>query len=247
MDTKGFIKAPDLPLASVPMTAFLFLTGGELLVETGKESHLCYAGQLLIIPSKTPFIIRYYNNCTGYCGGFTPAALSADTGMILPAEVLHTAFWFDEGVFAGELFNMLAISYENSGTDFIARGLELLLCMAGTPRQKLTHPLVELFLEKLFDETAPILSGKDYAQACGVSLNWLNRTVKKETGRSVGGWIDTARLGRAKKLLQDGSMAIIDIASAVGLDDQSYFSRFFKRNCGMTPSEFRKRLKTKHG
>ena len=41
-------------------------------------------------------------------------------------------------------------------------------------------------------------------------------------------------------ILVDSSM--IDIAVAVGLDDQSYFARFFKKHTGVTPSEFRKSM-----
>ena len=58
----------------------------------------------------------------------------------------------------------------------------------------------------------------------------------------MGSWIDTARVTRAKRLLRDTDSSMIDIAVAVGLDDQSYFARFFKKHTGVTPSEFRKSM-----
>ena len=45
---------------------------------------------------------------------------------------------------------------------------------------------------------------------------------------------------RAKGLLSATQMSFIDIASAVGIEDQSYFSRFFRKHTGHTPTEYRK-------
>ncbi|MGX8690316.1 MAG: helix-turn-helix domain-containing protein, partial [Bacteroidaceae bacterium] len=72
--------------------------------------------------------------------------------------------------------------------------------------------------------------------------NYLSRQVKQHTGRSVGAWIDIVRVIRAKRLLAGTSVPIIDVAARVGLEDQSYFSRFFKRETGQTPTEFRKAM-----
>ena len=52
-------------------------------------------------------------------------------------------------------------------------------------------------------------------------------------------WIEISRLNLAKSLLKQGSLQISEIAAAVGIDDQSYFTRFFKKNEGYTPSQYR--------
>ena len=81
-----------------------------------------------------------------------------------------------------------------------------------------------------------------YASEIGISENYLSRLVKKSTGRSVGAWIDIVRIQRAKRLLAKTREPVIDIATAVGIDDQSYFSRLFKKETGLTPSSFRKKM-----
>ena len=43
----------------------------------------------------------------------------------------------------------------------------------------------------------------------------------------------------AKQLLRNRSLSIAEIAEKTGLVDQSYFSRFFKKKMGITPSEYR--------
>ena len=55
-------------------------------------------------------------------------------------------------------------------------------------------------------------------------------------------WIEISRLNLAKSLLKQGDMQIAEIAVAVGIDDQSYFTRFFKKSEGYTPSQYRDML-----
>ena len=47
------------------------------------------------------------------------------------------------------------------------------------------------------------------------------------------------RMENAKELLLDSDMSILEIGAAVGIDDQNYFSRIFKKHCGVSPIEFR--------
>ena len=81
-----------------------------------------------------------------------------------------------------------------------------------------------------------------YAEEIGISENYLSRLVKKATGRSVGAWMDIVRIQRAKRLLTETREPVIDIAVAVGIEEQSYFSRLFKKETGLTPSAFRKKM-----
>ena len=47
---------------------------------------------------------------------------------------------------------------------------------------------------------------------------------------------------KAKELLEDESFMIKDVAMQVGIDDQFYFNKVFKKVYGMSPSEYRKKL-----
>ena len=99
-----------------------------------------------------------------------------------------------------------------------------------------------MFLDRIFDREKEFLGVAGYAEELNVTPNYLNRLVRKSTGRSANEWIEISRLTYAKLLLRRKELAIIDVAAMVGLPDQSYFSRFFKKMEGVTPSEFRKDL-----
>lgn len=86
-----------------------------------------------------------------------------------------------------------------------------------------------LNLEKVFDVSQPFSSVAGYASLLGVTPSHLNRTVKAETGKSAGEWIDNARLALARELLCDRSMPMSEIAERLCFSEASYFSRFSAR------------------
>jgi transcriptional regulator GlxA family with amidase domain len=60
------------------------------------------------------------------------------------------------------------------------------------------------------------------------------------TGRSVGEWITTFRIARARALLRTTELSIDDVAVEVGWSDATHFIRTFSREEGRTPSAFRR-------
>ena len=242
MDTSGFIKPAEVPVARLPLIGFIYVTDGEVLVDADGTPFLCQPGQILLIPQQCPFAVRYYSEALGYSGGFAPSILSDAKPLRFITSPLHQGFWFDEGVFIGMLFNMLASSFNKGDRVFIEKGLDLLLSRVRPGHIASAHPAVNRFLESVFDPGQIPGTISIYADRIGVSENYLSRLVKQSTGRSVGAWIDIVRIQRAKRLLYSTSLPIIDIAASVGIEDQSYFSRLFKKETSLTPSAFRKKM-----
>lgn len=235
-------KPAEIPPVTLPLIGFIYVTSGEVLVETGGNPYLCQTGHALIIPAKHPFSIRYYHDASGYTGAFSTSLLSDTKPLRFLTQPVHQAFWFDEGVFMAELFNMILISFEKGDDIFIDKAMDLFLSRIKSGKTVAVPDIVNRFLESAFNPDLSIGTISSYAAQAGISENYLSRQVKQSTGRSVGDWIDAVRIVRAKKLLSETSLPIIDVATAVGLEDQSYFARFFKRETGQTPSGFRKAM-----
>ena len=244
MNTSGFIKPDKVPQAVLPGMGFIYLTGGEILVEADSRPYLCVAGHLLLIPDKVPFAILHYSDAIGFTGMISPHLMARSGGNALSLLLAphQQAFWFDEASFVGELFNMLQLSFERGDTPFIEKGIDILLSRIKPLEKSVLPGQVQAFFERVFSPGIIDGSLKSYADPLGISTNYLSRLVKQKTGRSPGTWIDIARIGRAKELLGGSQDSVIDIAAAVGLEDQSYFSRFFRRHTGMTPSEYRRKM-----
>lgn len=242
MDTSGYVKASEVPEARLPLISFIYVASGEVLVEADGAPFLCQSGQILLIPQLSPFAIRYYKNVVGYSGGFSLSILPDANALRFLAEPLHQGFWFDEGAFVSELFNMLALSFEKDDRVFVEKGIDLLLTRIKPGRTSSFPAAVSQFLESVFSPGRLPGTIASYAAEIGISENYLSRLIKQSTGRSVGAWIDIVRIQRAKRMLSDTKFPVIDVAANVGIEDQSYFSRLFKKETGMTPSAFRKKM-----
>ena len=84
------------------------------------------------------------------------------------------------------------------------------------------------------------ISIEDVAAHAGLSRAHLSVVFKKEMGMSPSQYLAFIRLSHAKTLLDDPSMSIAEVARAAGFDDALYFSKFFSKQVGMSPSAFRK-------
>ncbi len=86
----------------------------------------------------------------------------------------------------------------------------------------------------------PNLSTTLIAEKMFVSPSQLNRKLNGIVGQSAVSYILKVKLNTAKKMLQNTLDPITDISSACGFNDASYFSRVFKKEFGVTPSQFQK-------
>ncbi len=68
---------------------------------------------------------------------------------------------------------------------------------------------------------------------------YFSTLFKNTTGTSFKNYLNNVRIEESKLLLSNTDYSIIDIAIAVGFEDQSYFSKVFKKYTGITPKQFR--------
>lgn len=96
-------------------------------------------------------------------------------------------------------------------------------------------------LEKAARQTPAAPVGKDgLAASLRLSRFQLYRAMRKEAGIGPKGWTSRRRLDQACRLLRETPRPIADIASAVGLPDANYFARFFRRQTGFSPRDWRR-------
>ena len=221
-----------------PVYAFCFFLEGEALVEIEGQNLLISPGQFVLIPPQQAIEVKYFDNCQGYDGSFALEFLKDASYPVLRSSILiQQSFWFEDAVFMGSLLQRMKTAYEDKDRTFLQSALDLILGQL-RPGGKVAV-VSERFLQLVFEKDAIPLSVAEYASQLGVTPNYLNKTVKNRTRRTAIDWIEIARLNIAKSLLKDPSISIADISARVGLPDQSYFSRFFKKKTGLTPSEFR--------
>jgi transcriptional regulator GlxA family with amidase domain len=82
------------------------------------------------------------------------------------------------------------------------------------------------------------------AGAFHVSARTLLRRVKDQTGRSPLCHFQQARVGQAKRLLEESALSVAQITERTGYLDVATFGSLFKRIVGLSPAEYRRRFRT---
>ncbi|MDK2800879.1 MAG: two-component system, response regulator YesN [Clostridiales bacterium] len=72
-----------------------------------------------------------------------------------------------------------------------------------------------------------------------LSTSYFSKIFKDEMKCNFNVYLNRIRIEMSKKLLMNESIALVDISSLVGYEDQSYFSKVFKKMVGVSPGKFR--------
>ncbi len=78
-----------------------------------------------------------------------------------------------------------------------------------------------------------------YARQLCITPKYLTTLIKRISGRSVSEWIDDYVIIEAKTLLKYSNMSVQEIAYRLNFPNQSFFGSYFKRNTGMSPSQYK--------
>ena len=106
--------------------------------------------------------------------------------------------------------------------------------------QQFMQKVDEFIYENIMDGE---LDANSLANSMSMSLTTLNRRIKAITDTNTTNYIRMKRLGRARQLLMNTNMPLGEIQAVCGFESPSYFSRAFKAEYDVTPSEFRKTSK----
>lgn len=101
------------------------------------------------------------------------------------------------------------------------------------------HILVKRFYQLIEENYQKNLSLSDYAHLLSVTPNHLTQAVKLFTGKTSTQIIRHKQILEIKRLLLHTHLNISQIASKLNFEDQSYFSKFFKRETNLSPLEYR--------
>lgn len=83
------------------------------------------------------------------------------------------------------------------------------------------------------------ISLDDVSREVDISPYYFSKIFKEETGKNFIEYVTEIRMEKAKELLQSSTLSMKEICGEVGYADPNYFSRTFKKNVGLTPTEYK--------
>lgn len=135
---------------------------------------------------------------------------------------------------------------ERGNISFAASLLKVLLTVSekkNTGVSCLKNKISEV-IEYINQNLCEKLSLDSLSKSTFISKYYLCHTFRTTVGMTVGEYITFSRISRSKQLLSESDMSISEIAAYVGFESFAYFSKVFREYEGMTPSAYRKRLRT---
>lgn len=83
------------------------------------------------------------------------------------------------------------------------------------------------------------VSLEEVASYVYLSPSYFSKVFKDEMKSNFNTYLNKVRIDMSKKLLSDSSIPLVDIANLVGYEDQSYFTKVFKKIVGVSPGKYR--------
>ena len=98
------------------------------------------------------------------------------------------------------------------------------------------HKIV-VYMENHFCD--PEISLESLAKSVNFSTNYIGTLLKKRLNTSFVKMLTSLRMEKAKTLLKDPLLKIVDVSEQLGYKDPYYFSHCFKKYVGVSPREFK--------
>ncbi|MFW0738885.1 helix-turn-helix domain-containing protein [Flavobacterium sp. T12S277] len=237
----------------------IFVTSGVHFVKIGFEEYQTHPNEMIVVPAGQIFSIEHINTKhVGFICQFHPDVLIGKYGN---SEMLNDFDFLkiggnpkisiseDNFHFIVNLFNRLQAAYLESETNnsdivqayLMALFFEMNRSAPKTSKNSTAAAVIAAKFKKLIYANIKTQHQVNYyASLLNITPNHLNKSVKSATGKSAAKWIDETIITEAKYLLYQTTFSISEIAMQVGHEDHSYFSRFFKKQEGITPIQYRK-------
>lgn len=121
--------------------------------------------------------------------------------------------------------------------EYLNRKLLLIGVQENDDKSNLVIQKVKDYIHAHYEDSG--LSIKILADHVSLTPTYLSNLFKKYTDRTVGQYMLEVRMEAAKRMLKDPQYKLYQISFLVGYEDANYFTKIFKKEIGMTPSEYR--------
>lgn len=111
--------------------------------------------------------------------------------------------------------------------------------------EELSHyrPEIQSILNYIHEHYDERITLQDLSAFACLNEAYLSRLFKMETKKTINGYINELRIYKAKELLKSPNIMVKEVAQLVGIKDQLYFNRVFKKFCGENPTDYQDRVK----
>lgn len=100
---------------------------------------------------------------------------------------------------------------------------------------------IQWVVEYINQKYSEPISVQSIADFCGIDRSYLSKIFKYATGYTLQEYLIQFRIKKAKQLLKETALPVQHVSYSVGYNDPFSFSKVFKKQAGMSPTEWRQR------
>lgn len=112
------------------------------------------------------------------------------------------------------------------------------------PGKELSAKPVKEVISLLENNACSSLSVEDICNQTSYGRAYLFRSFKSSTGKSIMQYYMEIKIEKAKQLLRENELTIKEIAETLCFNEPNYFTKTFKKITGLTPTAYKKRIKS---
>ncbi|WP_223588895.1 AraC family transcriptional regulator [Neobacillus bataviensis] len=260
---KGF----EMPFHSHNEIEIMYVIEGKCVVETAAETVPMKKGDLILLDSNIPhrLVVNHENPCRMLNLEFIFTNKEDEGFPPFFHEIVRTNVMFSEFLSKGYPYIMLK---DSSDIYHILKSLVLELDERSSENKVMIQLLfsqllikigrlaieyenrnsyqvnvyIKQILSYLHQNYDCEIQVKDIANVVNLHPVYLQRIFKAEMGYSVMEYLTSLRIKKAKMLLAQTEIPIIEISEYVGINSRQYFSTLFKKHTGKTPVDYRNTL-----
>ena len=246
---------------TIPGWKFIYAEQGKLCVHTDQDSYILRSGEMICLAPMKEHCIESYQ------GKASAILLRFETSGELPS--FENKIFFVNHQQKHYLNEIVSVSKQLMSQDnsagyaacheqILKNSIEILvlsllsdrqtqqqreydLCRRSVQHKNITNDIIQ----HLNDTVGEPVKLQDIADKFSYSLSSIKRIFKQETGLSIIDYQNNNRITQAKRLLENSNASIEEISGSLGFSNACYFSRTFKKRIGISPSAYRKSVKSR--
>ena len=111
--------------------------------------------------------------------------------------------------------------------------------------EKIEADKIHQIKQFIYDNSHKDISLDILAQRVDLSPIYISKMFKEKLGINYIDFLTDCRIDKAKKLLSNSDSSLKEITFEIGYHDPNYFSKVFKKMCGVSPKDYRKAMLSK--